>query len=237
VLPVGSFEEYDLDRDARNAVSVVGREPGQNQCSVVFGIVTTNTLKVPEGMRRVLVLSDPTRGMGALSAAECERVVVAIDLAERLGLPVEWLPVSSGARIAMNSGTENLDATARVVRRIVTFTQAGGTINLIIAGVNIGAQSYWDALATMLIHTRGVLIMTPEASMVLTGSAALAAAGSISAEDEVTIGGHERVMGPNGQAQYFATDLLSAYQLLYRCYDYSYVVPGESGPRHRFRQC
>jgi acetyl/propionyl-CoA carboxylase alpha subunit/acetyl-CoA carboxylase carboxyltransferase component len=231
VLPVGSFEEYDLDRDSQSAVSVAGREPGQNQCSVVFGIVTTKTVKVPEGMRRVLVLSDPTRGMGALSAAECDRVVAAIDLAERLGLPVEWLPVSSGARIAMNSGTENLDATARVVRRIVTFTQAGGTINLIVAGVNIGAQSYWDALATMLTHTRGVLIMTPEASMVLTGSAALAAAGSISAEDEVTIGGHERVMGPNGQAQYFATDLLSAYQLLYRYYDYSYVVPGESGVR------
>ena len=66
---------------------------------------------------------------------------------------MEWLPVSSGARIAMDSGTENLDATARVVRRIVTFTQAGGVIHLIVAGVNVGAQSYWDALATMLMHT------------------------------------------------------------------------------------
>ena len=57
--------------------------------------------------------------MGALAAAECDRVVAAIDLAEELGLPVEWVPISSGARIAMDSGTENLDATARVVRRIV----------------------------------------------------------------------------------------------------------------------
>ena len=160
----------------------------------------------------MLILSDPTRGMGALAAKECDRVVAAIDLAEQLSLPVEWLPVSSGARVAMDSGTENLDATARVVRRIVTFTQGGGFIHLIIAGVNVGAQSYWDALATMLMHTRGALIMTPEASMVLTGSAALAASGSVSAEDEVDIGGNERVMGPNGQSQYFAADLLSAYQ-------------------------
>ena len=115
--------------------------------------------------------------MGALSTPECDRLVAAIDLAEGLGLPVEWLPVSSGARIAMDSGTENLDATARVVRRIVRFTQAGGTIHLIVQGMNVGAQSYFDALATMLIHTRGVLIMTPRASIVLTGRAALEASG------------------------------------------------------------
>ncbi|MFI5307011.1 MAG: carboxyl transferase domain-containing protein, partial [Polyangiales bacterium] len=233
VLPVGTFEEHDLAPDGAHpvAVSVAGRPPGQNRSAIVFGIVSTATSKVPEGMRRVIVLSDPTRGMGALSGPECDRIVAAIDLAERLSLPVEWLPVSSGARIAMDSGTENMDATARVVRRIVTFTQQGGVIHLIVAGINVGAQSYWDALATMLMHTRGVLIMTPEASMVLTGSAALAASGSVSAEDEVTIGGHERVMGPNGEAQYFAPDLLSAYQLLYRHYEFTYVVPGEASPR------
>jgi acetyl-CoA carboxylase carboxyltransferase component len=233
VLPVGEFEEFDLDPESKlpRAVSVGGRMPGSNKSAIVFGIITTQTAKVPEGMTRVLVLSDPTRGMGALATAECDRVVAAIDLAERLKLPVEWIPVSSGARIAMDSGTENLDATARVVRRIVTFTEAGGFIHLIITGINVGAQSYWDALATMLMHTRGVLIMTPAASMVLTGSAALAASGSVSAEDEVEIGGHERVMGPNGQAQYFAPDLLGAFQILYRHYDYTYVVPGERGPR------
>jgi hypothetical protein len=131
----------------------------------------------------------------------------------------------------MDSGTENMDSIARVVRRIVTFTQAGGVMHLIVTGVNVGAQSYWDSLATMLMHTRGCLIMTPEASMVLTGSASLAASGSISAEDEVAIGGHERVMGPNGEAQYFAPDLLSSFKLLYDHYEYTYVVPGESMPR------
>jgi acetyl/propionyl-CoA carboxylase alpha subunit/acetyl-CoA carboxylase carboxyltransferase component len=229
----GSFEEFDLleDGPAPRAGSVAGRAYGANTSAVVFGIVSTPTEKVPEGMRRVLVLSDPTRNLGALAAPECDRIVAAIDLAERLSLPVEWLPVSSGARIAMDSGTENLDATARVVRRIVTFTQGGGTIHVIVHGVNVGAQSYFDALATMLLHTRGVLIMTRSGSMVLTGKAALEASGSVAAEDEAAIGGLERIMAPNGQAQYYAADLLDAYAILYEHYRYTYVVPGERGPR------
>jgi acetyl/propionyl-CoA carboxylase alpha subunit/acetyl-CoA carboxylase carboxyltransferase component len=232
-LPAGRFEEYDLDPDAAAPVarSVADRPHARNTAGVVFGIIDTPTESVPEGMRRVLILSDPTRGMGSLAAAECDRIVAALDLAERLSLPVEWVPVSSGARIAMESGTENLDATARAVRRIVTFTQAGGTIHLIVAGINVGAQSYFDALATMLTHTRGVLIMTPGASMVLTGKAALDASGSVSADDETSIGGYERVMGPNGEAQYYARNLAEAYALLYEFYRYSYVVPGETAPR------
>ncbi len=234
-VPPGTFEEYDLEEGVQppRAKSVAGRAPGRNTSAIVFGLIATPTRKISEdgGMKRVLILSDPTRGMGALSDSECDRVVAAIDLAEQLQIPVEWLPVSSGARIAMDSGTENLDATARVVRRIVTFTQGGGVIHIIVTGVNVGAQSYWDSLATMLNHTRGILIMTPRASMVLTGRAALAASGSVSAEDEVAIGGYERVMGPNGQAQYYAEDLGGAYEILYRHYEFTYVVPGEKRPR------
>jgi acetyl/propionyl-CoA carboxylase alpha subunit/acetyl-CoA carboxylase carboxyltransferase component len=232
-LPGAVFEEYDLDAaaDRPTAVSVAGRAPGRNESGIVFGLIRTPTAEVPEGMERVLVLSDPTMGMGALAAPECDRLVAALDLAETRGIPVEWIPVSSGARIAMDSGTENLDATARVVRRIVTFTQAGGTIHLIVQGVNVGAQSYFDALSTMLMHTRGVLIMTPGASMVLTGRAALEASGAVAAEDEVGIGGFERIMGPNGQAQYYARSLADAYEILHGIYRVSYVVPGESRPR------
>jgi acetyl-CoA carboxylase carboxyltransferase component len=241
-LPPGEFEEYDLaatpagaaasgSSAAPRASSVAGRPFGRNSCGIVFGVITTPTEKHPEGMKRVLVLSDPTRGMGSLAAPESDRVVAAIDLAEALRVPVEWVPVSSGAHIAMDSGTENLDATARVVRRIIEFTQAGGPIHVIVNGVNVGAQSYWDALSTMLLHTRGVLIMTPNASLVLTGRAALEASGAVSAEDEHAIGGFERIMGPNGEAQYQASDLADAYRILYEHYRYSYVAPGERGPR------
>jgi len=229
----GNFDEYDLDPTTTRprAIRLEDRPYGDNPAAVVWGILSTPTPKYPEGMRRVLVLSDPSMGMGALSAPECDRLVAAFDLAEQEGLPLEWVAVSSGARIAMDSGTENLDATARVVRRIVTFTQTGGVVNLLVAGVNIGAQAYFDALATMLMHTRGALIMTQDASMVLTGRRALEAAGSVSAEDELAIGGYERIMGPNGEAQYHAHTLFEAYEILYRHYDFSYVAANESAPR------
>ena len=229
----GTFEEYDVEAGPDGPVvrSVKGRPYGSNEAAVVFGIISTPTAKFPEGLRRVLILSDPTGAMGALAGPECERIIAAIGLAEQLGLPVEWVPVSSGAKIAMDSGTETLDATARVARRIITFTQAGGTINILIDGVNVGAQSYFDALATMLIHCRGILVMTTRASMVLTGRAALEASGAVSAEDESAIGGLERIMGPNGQSQYSANDLGDAYRILFEYYRYSYVASGESRPR------
>ena len=42
-------------------------------------------------------------------------------------------------------GTENLDWTARVLQHIITFTQDGFFINIIVHGINVGAQSYWNA--------------------------------------------------------------------------------------------
>jgi len=234
-LPAGLFEEYDIAEQASppRAISVAGRPHGDNSSAIVFGILSTPLDGMTEGAERVLILSDPTLGMGSLAAPECDRIVAAIDLAEQRGIPVEWVPVSSGARIAMDSGTENLDATARVARRIVTFTQEGGVIHLIVHGVNVGAQSYWNALATMGMGTRGVLIMTPNASMVLTGRAALEASGAVAAEDEIAIGGYERVMGANGEAQYYARDLAEAYAILYQHYRFTYVVAGERAPRQR----
>jgi acetyl/propionyl-CoA carboxylase alpha subunit/acetyl-CoA carboxylase carboxyltransferase component len=227
----GHFLEYELSGER---VEPVGRPPGGNSCGVVIGVITTPTEKYPEGIRRVLIVSDSTFGMGALASPECDRIVAAIDLAEREEMPVEWVALSSGARIAMETGTENLDATARVVRRIVTFTDAGGEINLILSGVNVGAQSYFDALATMGLQTRGILIMLSNASMVLTGRAALEVSGGVAAEDEVGIGGYERIMGLSGQAHFQARDIADAYAILLDHYAHSFRAPGEPGPR-RFR--
>ncbi|MEO8604000.1 MAG: carboxyl transferase domain-containing protein, partial [bacterium] len=226
----GRFEEFDLGRRG-GAVSVDGRPPGGNTCGIVFGLISTPTAKYPEGMTRVLVLSDPTRDLGALAVPECERLVAALDLAAVRGLPLEWVATSAGARIAMDSGTENLDATARVVRRIVRFTDAGGEINIIVAGVNVGAQSYFDALATMGATTRGILIMLPGSAMVLTGRLALEASGGVAAEDETGLGGFDRIMGPSGQAQYYARDLAAALALLLDHYRFAYRAPGEARPR------
>ena len=79
----------------------------------------------------------------------------------RSDVPIEWFALSAGAKIAMDSGSENLDWVARVLRRLVEHTQAGGEVNVVVAGINVGAQPYWNAEATMLMHTRGILVMTP----------------------------------------------------------------------------
>ena len=120
-----------------------------------------------------------------------------------------------------------------MLRRIVEFTQrpANREINVVVAGVNVGAQPYWNAEATMLMHTRGILVMTPDSTMVLTGKQAIDFSGGVSAENNLGIGGHERIMGPNGQAQYWAHDIATAVDVLLAHYDHAYVAPSEIGPR------
>lgn len=230
-FPPGRFREHDLDPHGK--LVEVDRAPGGNSAGVVVGLIENITATYPEGMARVAILSDPGQGLGALAEPECRRIEAALDLADRLRVPVEWFSVSSGAKVAMDSGTENLDWVAGVLRRIVRFTQDGGEINMVVVGVNVGGQSYFNAEATMLMHTKGVLIMTPAGSMVLTGKDALDFAGSVSAEDNTGIGGFDRIMGPNGQAQFWAPDLESACQLLFDYYEHSYVSPGERFPRRR----
>lgn len=230
-FPSGKFQEFDLD--ASGTLVPVDREPGMNEAAVVVGIIENRTSKHPEGMRRVAMLSDSSHGLGALAEAECARIVAALELAEAEGLPVEWFTVSAGAKISMSSGTENLDWVARALRRIIDFTQTGGEINVIVCGVNVGAQPYFNAEATMLMHTRGILVMTPQSSLVLTGKEALDFAGGVSADDNVGIGGYDRVMGPNGQAQYWAPTIEAACETLFGHYEHCYVAPGERAPRVR----
>jgi acetyl-CoA carboxylase carboxyltransferase component/biotin carboxyl carrier protein len=158
-------------------------------------------------------------------------IIAALDLAEERGLPVEWFALSSGARVSMQSGTENMDWVAAALRRIVQFTQAGHEINVVVAGINVGAQPYWNAEATMLMHTKGILVMTPDSAMVLTGKQSLDFSGGVSAEDNFGIGGYDRVMGPNGQAQYWAPNLGAAMGILLGHYDHSYIASGEDAPR------
>ncbi|MFD2091168.1 ATP-binding protein [Blastococcus deserti] len=221
----GSFVELDLDENSR--LVSVERPPGRNKAGLVAGLVTTPTPRYPEGMTRVALFGDPTKALGTVAEPECARIVAALDLAEERGIPVEWFALSSGARISMDSGTENMDWVSRALRRIIEFTQAGGEINVVVTGINVGAQPYWNAEATMLMHTKGILVMTPDSAMVLTGKHSLDYSGGVSAEDNFGIGGYDRVMGPNGQAQYWAPNLTAALELLSQHYEHTYRAPGE----------
>ncbi|MEV4624091.1 biotin carboxylase N-terminal domain-containing protein [Asanoa sp. NPDC049573] len=225
----GTFVEHDLDDGG--VLVPVDRPKGRNTAAIVAGVVTTPTERHPEGVTRVVLLGDPTKALGALAEPECARVIAALDLAASMRVPLEWFALSAGARISMSSGTENMDWVAAALKRIVTFTQDGGEINIVVAGITVGAQPYWNAEATMLMHTKGILVMTPDSAMVLTGKQSLDFSGGVSAEDNFGIGGYDRVMGPNGQAQYWAPNLPAARDVLMAHYDHTYVVPGESGPR------
>ena len=228
-FPSGDFVEHDLD--TRGGLVPVTRPYGQNKANIIAGVIRNYTSRYPEGMTRVILLGDPSKDLGALAEPECRRIIAALDLAQVKGVPLEWFALSAGAKISMQSGVENMDWIARVLRRLIEFTQSGGEVNLLIDGINVGAQPYWNAEATMLMHTRGILVMTPRAAMVLTGKRALDYSGGISAEDNQGIGGYDRIMGVNGQAQYFARDIDETCQILFQHYEHTYVAPGERFPR------
>jgi len=228
-FPEGDFIEYDLDCEGR--LVPVNRPYGQNKSAIIVGVIRNYTLRYPEGMKRVILLGDPSKDLGAVAEPECRLILAALELAWQERVPLEWFTLCAGARISMESGVENMDWIARVLRELVQFTQNGGEINLVVNGINVGAQPYWNAEATMLMHTRGVLIMTPKGAMVLTGKRALEYSGSISAEDNQGIGGYDRIMGVNGQAQYWARDIEQACHILLRHYEFAYVAPGERFPR------
>jgi len=232
------FRELDLADDsdrspqgwnAPEALVEIDRELGSQECGVVVGIMTHWFEGHTGPTERVWLAGDPRRAMGAVSQPECRRIIAAFDYATEHGLPVEWVAVSAGARISMTSGTENMDWCALVVRRILEFTQAGGEVVVITAGVNVGAQSYWNSVATMLNHCAGLLVMVQGSAMVLTGRRALHASGGVSEADDTDLGGYEPVMGPNGQSHHVATTLDHAYRIVLSHHD---LLASTSGPRY-----
>jgi len=225
----GTFIEHDLDETGQ--LVPVDRPRGHNKAGIVAGVVSTPTVRYPEGMVRVALFGDPTKSLGSVAEPECARIMAALDLADQMSVPLEWFALSSGAMISMDSGTENMDWVARALRRLITFTQGGGEVNVVVAGINVGAQPYWNAEATMLLHTKGILVMTPDSAMVLTGKHSLDYSGGVSAEDNFGIGGYDRVMGPNGQAQYWAPNLRAACRTLFAHYEHTYIAPGEHAGR------
>ena len=122
-FPPGDFVEYDLDADDR--LVPVDRPYGKNKSNIIVGVIRNFTSKYPEGMTRVVLMGDPSRDLGAIAEPECRRIIAGLDLAQEKGIPLEWFTLSAGAKISMDSGVENMDWIARVLRRLIEFTQAG----------------------------------------------------------------------------------------------------------------
>ena len=223
----GTFTEFELAEEDGAEGGLVElealRASSEREANLVIGRMSHPHERFDGGLERLVIIGDMTRTMGSLAEAECRRVIALMDVAERERLPIEWISFSSGARISFESGTENLDWTARVLRRIIEFTEAGGTIHILVDGPCVGAQSYWNAEATMLNHCRGALFMTSRGYMILTGKRALEHSGCVSAASNEAIGGLA-IMAQNGEAQYIAPTLARAYQMLLRHYTLTYVA-------------
>lgn len=231
--PDGRYQRLELssaDHDGRvyDVLVPAGTAPATNsrgvgtasgstdeRCGIEVGIISHRFDHLAEPVERVWLCGDATVSLGAVAEPECRRIIAAIDLAETRGVPLEWVAVSSGARVSMSSGTENMDWCAAVVRRLVEFTQTGGEVTIVVAGINVGAQSYWNAEATMLMHCAGTLIMVRDTAMVLTGHRSLARAGGVSEDSDDELGG-VGVMGANGEAHHVVEDLRSAFDLVVR---------------------
>ena len=81
-------------RRARSCRSTARRPP--TTAGIVVGLIRNVTERYPEGMLRVILLGDPTRALGSLAEPECRRIIAALDLAEELGVPLEWFALSAG---------------------------------------------------------------------------------------------------------------------------------------------
>ncbi|MBW8878756.1 MAG: biotin attachment protein [Acidobacteria bacterium] len=163
--PAGEFVELDLDGAPSVGVDrlvPVDRPYGGNTAGVVVGVVRNFTSRYPEGMARLIVLGDPSHGLGALGEPECRRIVAALDLAREMGVPFEWFALSAGDRIAVDGSPEAADWIARVLRRLVELTADGLAVNVVVMGIPAGPQPCWIAAATMLMHARGIVITTPD---------------------------------------------------------------------------
>src|SRR5208337_3712512 len=101
-FPPGVFIEHDLDSEGR--LVAVARPYGQNKANIIVGIIRNFTTQYPEGMTRVLVLGDPSKDLGAIAEPECRRILAALELATEKNVPLEWFPISAGAKISMASG-------------------------------------------------------------------------------------------------------------------------------------
>lgn len=190
--------------------------------------VKSNHLMENVVVERLLIISDRIQN-ASLAPIQCTELNAAFRYARKRRLAIDWYPASFGAKIAMDSGVENLDACASTAREIIkTAIDEQLPINVIVDTKNIGAQAYWNSLATILPRTKGIMILTDQGSVALTGERTLVAALKHSLNEEEIkekarqlfpngtkdLGGYETIYGPNGEAVARAEDLFEACEKL-----------------------
>lgn len=205
--------------------------------AVIVGI-RTDDMGIGIPIKRVLIIGDLAHPRNAvISSIECTLINAAIRYAAKEELPIDWFAASYGVEISADKGVESLDASASTAREIVKYASHHGVpINVIIDSENIGAQVYWNALATIVQESRGILIMTEQGTMALTGHRALVSAlysklhsldistytKKLFPEGLRSLGGYASIYGPNAEAMIGVPDLKAACEALMHHHYYSY---------------
>ncbi|MBM7769845.1 acetyl-CoA/propionyl-CoA carboxylase carboxyl transferase subunit [Actinokineospora baliensis] len=116
----------------------------------------------------VAYCTDATNRGGSLGAAEADRIIVAIDLAVRLRVPVIGVWHSGGAKLA--DGVESMDGVGRM---FAAMTRASGRIPQlsVVVGPAAGAAAYGPALTDLVIMSTGgrVFVTGPDVVRSVTG--------------------------------------------------------------------
>jgi len=120
-IPAGEFFEHDLD--AHNRLVPVTRPMGQNRRTSSSPWCGVSPPSSPRASPRGAAWRTPAATLARSRNPSAAASIAPVDLAEQKRVAVEWFALSAGARISMESGTENMDWIALVLRRLVTFTQ------------------------------------------------------------------------------------------------------------------
>ena len=207
--------------------------PASNTCAIVFGVIRTPTDKLPEGMRRVLVLSRSDARHGRARRARVRshlrraRSRRGARPAGRVGADLE----RGAHRHGQRHREPRRDRARRAPHRHVHASAAARSTS-IVAGINVGAQSYFNALATMLMHTRGVLVMTARR-----GDGAHRTRGARGVGQRRRRGRGRRSAASStswGRTARRSTTRATSATRTTSCYEhyrYTYVAPGERAPR------
>ncbi len=232
----GEWVEYDLSADSGVdglplRLEPVDRPAGGNSCGIVVGLARTPTPRYPEGISRVVLAGDPTRSLGAIAEAEC---------AARHGRARPGRGAGPAGRVVRAVGRRpDLDG---LRHREHGLGGAGAAPHH-----RVHPERRRDQRRRHRHQRRRPAVLErrghdADAHQGHPGDDArerdgadrqdsLDYSGGVSAEDNFGLGGYDRVMGPNGQAQYWAPDLAGAVDVLFAHYEHSYVAPGETGPR------
>lgn len=238
-----TFVELQIDQeddkiDYNTAKLILDFSNQEKKEEVIVGL-KVNDLGFGFPIVRLLIIGNK----GSITLKECAKINAAIKYAVENKIPIDWFACSFGVEISLNRGVEGLDASSSTARELLKASRNSNIpINVVVDNANVGAQAYWDAIASILFDTNGLLIMTEKGSMTLTGYKALTlalqskthslditeTADKLFPQGLQSLGGYENVYSASGEAMLYAKNLKQACEQLLLHHYYSYTPSADN---------